>query len=44
MGLRKMYGIYAVAAAAGITLALLSPVQAQFWDSWGNRPQRQQQQ
>jgi hypothetical protein len=31
------------AAAAGISLALLSPAQAQFWD-WGNRPQRQQQQ
>src|SRR5260370_20886325 len=44
MGLRQMYRIYAVAAAAGIPLGLLSPVQAQFWDSWGNRPQRQQQQ
>src|SRR5207247_2010432 len=31
------------AAAAAITLALLSPVQAQFWGDWGNRPQRQQQ-
>src|SRR6476620_559008 len=28
--------------AAGISLALLLPAQAQFWD-WGNRPQRQQQ-
>src|SRR5260221_13609403 len=44
MGLRKMYRIYAVAAAAGITLALLSPVRAKFGDSGGNRPQRQQQQ
>jgi uncharacterized protein len=33
---------YVAAAAAGITLALLWPAQAQFWD-WGNRPQRQQQ-
>src|SRR5262245_31182925 len=30
------------AAVAGISLALLLPAQAQFWD-WGNRPQRQQQ-
>jgi hypothetical protein len=30
------------AAALGLTLALLLPAQAQFWD-WGNRPQRQQQ-
>jgi uncharacterized protein len=30
------------AAAVGISLALLLPAQAQFWD-WGNRPQRQQQ-
>src|SRR5260370_6911476 len=43
MGLRKICRICVVAAAAGITLALLSPVQAQFWDSWGNGPQRQQQ-
>jgi hypothetical protein len=28
------------AAALGISLALLLPAQAQFWD-WGNRPQRQ---
>ena len=28
-------------AAVGISLALLLPAQAQFWD-WGNRPQRQQ--
>jgi uncharacterized protein len=33
----------AAAAVAGISLALLFPAQAQFWD-WGNRPQRQQQQ
>jgi uncharacterized protein len=31
------------AALAGISLALLLPAQAQFWD-WGNRPQRQQNQ
>src|SRR5262249_9149305 len=30
------------AAAVGISLALLLPAQAQFWD-WGNRPQRQHQ-
>jgi uncharacterized protein len=29
-------------AATGVSLALLLPAQAQFWD-WGNRPQRQQQ-
>jgi hypothetical protein len=34
---------FAAAAIAGISLALLLPAQAQFWD-WGNRPQRQQQQ
>jgi hypothetical protein len=34
---------YVAAAAAGISLALLLPAQAQFFD-WGNRPQRQQQQ
>src|SRR5262245_9417318 len=33
---------YVAAAAVGITLALLWPAHAQFWD-WGNRPQRQQQ-
>src|SRR5262245_4077200 len=31
------------AALAGISLAMLLPAQAQFWD-WGNRPQRQQNQ
>jgi hypothetical protein len=35
--------LFAAAAVAGISLALLLPAQAQFWD-WGNRPQRQQQQ
>jgi hypothetical protein len=30
-------------AAAGVSLALLLPAQAQFWGDWGNRPQRQQQ-
>jgi len=34
---------FVIAAVAGISLALLMPAQAQFWD-WGNRPQRQQQQ
>jgi len=32
-----------VAAAAGVSLALLLPAQAQFWGDWGGRPQRQQQ-
>jgi hypothetical protein len=32
---------FAAAAVVGISLALLLPAQAQFWD-WGNRPQRQQ--
>jgi len=34
---------YVAAAAAGISLALLLPAQAQFWGDWGGRPQRQQQ-
>jgi hypothetical protein len=34
---------YVVVAAAGVSLALLLPAQAQFWGDWGNRPQRQQQ-
>jgi len=42
MGLPSVCRAYVAAAAAGITLALLLPAQAQFWD-WGNRPQRQQQ-
>jgi hypothetical protein len=42
MGLSGMSRGYVAAAAAGISLALLWPAQAQFWD-WGNRPQRQQQ-
>jgi uncharacterized protein len=33
---------FAALAALGISVALLLPAQAQFWD-WGNRPQRQQQ-
>jgi uncharacterized protein len=33
---------FAVAATVGVSLMLLLPAQAQFWD-WGNRPQRQQQ-
>jgi hypothetical protein len=37
-----MSRIGVAAAAAGVSLALLLPAQAQFWD-WGNRPQRQQQ-
>src|SRR3954462_13829054 len=43
MGLPNVCRAYVAAAAAGISLALLLPAQAQFWD-WGNRPQRQQQQ
>ena len=31
---------FVLAAVTGISLALLLPAQAQFWD-WGNRPQRQ---
>ena len=42
MGLPNVCRAYVAAAAAGISLALLLPAQAQFWD-WGNRPQRQQQ-
>lgn len=42
MGLPTMYRACVAAAAACISLALLLPAQAQFWD-WGNRPQRQQQ-
>ncbi|TMJ91851.1 MAG: DUF459 domain-containing protein [Alphaproteobacteria bacterium] len=42
MALPSVCRAYVAAAAAGITLALLLPAQAQFWD-WGNRPQRQQQ-
>jgi uncharacterized protein len=42
MGLSNVCRAYVAAAAAGISLALLLPAQAQFWD-WGNRPQRQQQ-
>ena len=42
MGLPSVCRAYVAAAAAGISLALLLPAQAQFWD-WGNRPQRQQQ-
>ncbi len=33
---------FATAAVVGMSLALLLPAQAQFWD-WGNRPQRQRQ-
>src|SRR5262245_55680179 len=43
MGLPRVSRACVAAAAAGITLALLLPAQAQFWD-WGGRPQRQQQQ
>src|SRR5215471_17048151 len=42
MGLPRMSRIGVAAAAAGVSLVLLLPAQAQFWD-WGNRPQRQQQ-
>src|SRR5499433_817298 len=42
MGLSRVSRVCVAAAVAGITLALLLPAQAQFWD-WGGRPQRQQQ-
>src|SRR5262249_56100109 len=42
MGLPLMSRMGGAAAAGGVSLALLLPAQAQFWD-WGNRPQRQQQ-
>jgi len=42
MALPRVCRTCVAAAAAGITLVLLLPAQAQFWD-WGNRPQRQQQ-
>ena len=38
-----MFRGYVIAAAAGVSLALLLPAQAQFWGDWGGRPQRQQQ-
>src|SRR5262249_52414762 len=40
MGLSRVSRVCVAAAVAGITLALLLPAQAQFWD-WGGRPQRQ---
>src|SRR5262245_60414836 len=40
MGLLGMSRGYVAAAVAGISLVLLLPAQAQFWD-WGGRPQRQ---
>jgi uncharacterized protein len=42
MGLPSMSRGYVAAAVAAISLVLLLPAQAQFWD-WGGRPQRQQQ-
>ena len=42
MGLPSISRAGVAAAVAGISLALLLPAQAQFWD-WGGRPQRQQQ-
>jgi uncharacterized protein len=42
MGLPGMSRGCVAAAVAGISLVLLLPAQAQFWD-WGGRPQRQQQ-
>jgi uncharacterized protein len=42
MGSPIKYRGFAVAAVAGMSLALLLPAQAQFWD-WGGRHQRQQQ-
>src|SRR2546421_2486599 len=43
MGLSTKSLGFAAGAAACISLVLLLPAQAQFWD-WGGRPQRQQQQ
>ncbi|HEY7661921.1 MAG TPA: DUF459 domain-containing protein [Xanthobacteraceae bacterium] len=41
MGLPRKSYAFAAALVAALSLALLLPAQAQFWD-WGNRPQRQQ--
>ncbi|MEA2903410.1 MAG: uncharacterized protein QOI12_797 [Alphaproteobacteria bacterium] len=42
---RLVRGALLAAAAAGLSVALLLPAQAQFWGSWGNAPpQRQQRQ
>src|SRR5262245_29840261 len=43
MGSASVFRGFVAAAAAGISLALLLPAQAQFWGDWGGRPQRQQQ-
>src|SRR5690242_5938812 len=41
LGPIRLSKLLAAAAAAGLSLALLFPAQAQFWD-WGGRPQRYQ--
>src|SRR5262249_28846991 len=43
MSSARLFRGYVIAAAAGVSLALLLPAQAQFWGDWGGRPQRQQQ-
>jgi hypothetical protein len=43
MSSARVFRGYVIAAAAGVSLALLLPAQAQFWGDWGGRPQRQQQ-
>src|SRR5262245_12041493 len=43
MSPRFKFRAFAAMAVAAVSLALLLPAQAQFWD-WGGRPQRQQQQ
>jgi len=42
MGAPFQFRALAAVAAVGISVSLMLPAQAQFWD-WGNRPQRQQQ-
>ncbi len=44
MGSRNKSRRLVAIVAAGISLALLLPAQAQFWGDWGNRQQRQQRQ
>ena len=40
MGLPVKFRSLVAAAAAGLTLALLLPAQAQFWEPWGGRQQQ----
>ena len=44
MGLPVKSRTLVAAAAAGLSLALLLPAQAQFWEPWGGRQQQQQRQ